>query len=90
MQLIGSPFAGSITAMAQSKLARVVAKGIFAHVQSAGMGGYGVGTVNIVTRVGTMASAFTNHLMTKLGKERSRVEAGVLASSVREQSAKVS
>lgn len=43
--------------MLQRKFGTVGAKGIFAHTQSAAMGGYGVTAVDMVTRLGVAASS---------------------------------
>ncbi|KAF2231849.1 hypothetical protein EV356DRAFT_535189 [Viridothelium virens] len=55
------PKARSIAAIAQSKMTRVVAKGVFAHLQGAQMGGYGVGPVNMGTRVSIAVSDLASY-----------------------------
>ncbi|KAL9085894.1 MAG: hypothetical protein Q9165_007377 [Trypethelium subeluteriae] len=56
------PKARSIAAFAQSKMTRVVAKGIFAHLQSAKTESYGLAAVNAVTRFGIGVSNLASHL----------------------------
>ncbi|ATZ55780.1 hypothetical protein BCIN_12g03410 [Botrytis cinerea B05.10] len=51
------PKAASFASMLQRKFGTVGAKGIFAHTQSAAMGGYGVTAVDMVTRLGVAASS---------------------------------
>ncbi|KAI9657390.1 MAG: hypothetical protein M1821_003072 [Bathelium mastoideum] len=63
------PRAHSIAAFAQSKLTRVAAKSVFAHLQSAKMGGYGVTAVNIWTRAGTTVSGLMSFLNSNLWEE---------------------
>lgn len=56
--------------MLQSKFGLVAAKSAFAYAQSAGMGGYGLTAVNMVTRLGAVASSLVGGLLGSGGAGR--------------------
>ncbi|KAJ8060456.1 hypothetical protein OCU04_010781 [Sclerotinia nivalis] len=64
------PRAASFASMLQSKFGVVGAKSLYAYLQSAGMGGYGLGAVNMVTRLGVAAGSLVGGLLGSGGAAR--------------------